>query len=120
MSYHQVSGSNARNRPAVASGRDATEIVTWGKHTFQGPAWVDSDALVSAKHNYFEGWKAAIAGLSVPNEDKLGAFRARFTVGSTIVRYVAHETADLLGPDAVTQQPDLLNSRVFKFTDFEV
>ena len=34
--------------------------------------------------------------------------------------HVAHETSDLLDPDAVTQQPDLLNSRIFNFTDFEV
>ena len=118
MSYHQASRSNARNRPAVASSRDATEIVSWGKNTFQGPAWVDSDAAVSKKHHYFEGWKAAIVGSSAPNEDKLGAFGARFIVGNSIALNVAHETSDLLDPD--TSQPELLNNRIFTFSDFEV
>ena len=118
MSYHQASRSTSRGRAAVGSSRNATELVTWGKHTFQGPAWVDSDAAVSDKNNYFEGWKAAIAGSSAPNEDKLGAFAARFKVGSTIARYVAHETSDLLDPE--NPQPNLLNARIFQFTDFEV
>ena len=99
MSYQQASRSNSRNRAAVGSVHDATEIVTWGRHTFQGPAWVDSDEAVNKKQQHFEGFKAAISGSSDPHEDKLRVFGTRFNVGGTIDHHVAHETSDLLNPD---------------------